>query len=51
MCLVGAMPLAEHVTMIVRHHRINQLAGVNLLAADDERNVDPIAGHRAESIL
>jgi len=37
------MPLGKHVTVIVRHHGLGELTRVNLLAANDERNVDPLA--------
>jgi hypothetical protein len=45
------MPLAEHVPVIVRHHGLGELTRVNLLAANDERNVDPLVGHRTQTIL
>jgi hypothetical protein len=30
---------------------LRQLAGVHLLPADDERDIDALVGHRAETIL
>jgi hypothetical protein len=55
-CLVDGVsartvPLPQHVTVIVRHHRLRQFAGVHLMPANDERDVDSLVGHRTEAIL
>jgi len=41
--------LAEDVRVVVRHHRLCALAGLHFLAADDERHVDFLGGHRPEA--
>jgi hypothetical protein len=45
------MPLAKNVTVIVRHHRLHGLAAVDLLSADDERNVCSFIRHRLQASL
>src|SRR5437762_12658705 len=45
------MPIGEHVTVIVWHHRLPGLARANLFAADDERDLDALLCHLLEPIL
>ena len=45
------VPARQHVAVLVRHHRRAQIAGADLLAADDERDVDDLARHRGEPFL
>jgi hypothetical protein len=33
------------------HHGVSEVAGVNPLAADDDRNLDPLVGHRDQAAL
>ena len=47
----GLVVLGQHVLMVVRHHRLLDLAGADLLAADDERNLDLLGGHRLQARL
>ena len=47
----GFVKRPEHVMVIVRHHDVAGVAGADLLAADDDRNVDLFAGHRARAGL
>jgi hypothetical protein len=42
------MPVREHVTMIVRHHRVLDDPGTDLFAADHDRNLDPLRRHLRE---
>src|SRR2546423_14265828 len=37
--------------MVVRHYGLRRLAGANLFAADDERNLDSLLRHRVEAFL
>ena len=39
------------VPMVVGHHRVGEVAGANLLSADDQRNLNTLAGHRAQAIF
>ena len=43
--------LGQHVLMVVRHHGFLDLAGADLLPADDERNLDLLRRHRRETRL
>jgi hypothetical protein len=40
---LGRVPVAEHVPMIVRHHRRLRAAGPDLAAGDDQRHVNTLA--------
>ena len=47
----GRVPGGEHVLVRVRHHDLRGVAGANLAAADHDRNVHLLGGHRGESCL
>jgi hypothetical protein len=40
--------VGQHVGVVVRHHRLPELAGAHVAAADHQRNLDPLAGHRRQ---
>jgi hypothetical protein len=42
------MPIGEHVLMLVRHHRLMQLASADAATANDQRDLDPFARHLRE---
>jgi hypothetical protein len=46
---VGEVIVGQHVAVVVRHHRLRGASGSDLLAADDQRNVDPLCGHRFQA--
>ena len=41
----GQVVVGEHVAVIVRHHGLRGLAGADFAAADDDRDVEPLARH------
>ena len=45
------MPIAEHVLVVVRHDCLRGLPGADLPAADDDRDVHPLARHLLEPCL
>ena len=45
------VPIRQHVPVLVRHHRLPDLLGPNLSPADDERNLNPLAGHLLQASL
>ena len=45
------MEIAKHVAVLVRHHDLLGRAGPDLLAADDDRDVDGLARHLVEAGL
>ncbi len=45
------VPVGEHVAVVVGHHRLRLVPGANLLAPDDERDVEALRGHRLEAGL
>ena len=47
----GLVVLGQHVLVVVRHDRLLDLAGPDLLAADDERNLDLLRRHRLQARL
>ena len=50
----GAPPLCdvrEHVALAVRHDRLERVAGLGVLAADDVRDRDALVRHRAQPVL
>ena len=48
---LGHVPVGEHVLVLERHHGLLRLAGADFLAADDERNLDALVGHRGQARL
>ena len=46
-----AMPIRQHMRVIVGHHRFRRFAGANLAATDDERDVGALTGHFLEPRL
>jgi hypothetical protein len=48
---LGHVPVSQHVLVLEGHHGLPRLAGANLLAADDQRNLDTFAGHRRQAGL
>ncbi len=47
----AAMDRCEDVVLVVRHHRLECLAGPHLLAADHERDLDLLGLHLAQPVL
>lgn len=47
----GEVIVREHVRVVVRHQGLLQLAGVDFLAADDDRNVDLLGRPRFQPRL
>jgi hypothetical protein len=45
------MPIGQNVAVIVRHHRLRERAGVDLLSPDDEGDVHSLGRHRPEPSL
>ena len=45
------VPVAQHMLVIVRHHRLRGLSGANLPATDEDRDVDALVRHRLEASL
>ena len=43
--------VGEHVLLVVRHHGLLQVAGRDVLAADHERDLDPLVAHLLEAQL
>ena len=43
------MDVGEDVAALVRHDRLERVAGAHLLAADDERDVEALAAHLVEA--
>ena len=48
---VALRDVGEHVVVVVRHDRLERRPGLDPLAADHERDVDPLAGHLREPLL
>ena len=44
----GLVPLREHAAPLVRRDVVGEVAGADLLAADDHRDLDLLAGHRGD---
>ena len=47
----AVVEVGQHVAVVVRHHRSAEVAGADVLAADDQRDLDPLAGHRGQPRL
>src|SRR5207249_3748563 len=45
------VPVAQDVAVVVRHHRLRLVPGADLLASDDERDVEALARHGLEPRL
>jgi hypothetical protein len=47
----GLVPVAEHVPVIMGHDGLRYFARAKFLPTDDDRDLDPLPGHRIESRL